>query len=104
MTDVDELKRARISLAQAVTRSCDGDTFADKRAVDEHRKAAESRLRHAGRDDLGFRIKHDLPAGATETRENLREVMQLIDVELEPGLEVKRGFEPAEPVADGGER
>lgn len=101
MTDVNELKKARMSLAQAVTRSLNGDAIADRAAVDEHRDAAEMRLRRAGRDDLGFRVNHDLDAGSTEARRNLREVMQLIDVELEPGLTPSDGFATA--ATDGGD-
>ena len=99
MTDVNELKKARMSLAQAVTRSLNADEIADRAAVDEHRDAAEMRLRRAGRDDLGYRVNHDLDARSSEARRNLREVMQLIDVELEPGLTPGDGFATA---ADGG--
>lgn len=100
MTDVNELKRARMSLAQAVTRSLNADELADRSAVDEHRDAAEMRLRRAGRDDLGFRVNHDLDATSRDARRNLRQLMQLIDVELEPGLTPADEFATA--ATDGG--
>lgn len=100
MTDRNELKRARMSLAQAVTRSLEGDSFADRRAVDQHRDAAETRLRRAGRDDLAFRVNHDLDADTSEARRNLRELMQLIDADLEPALAVAEAF--GRVAADGG--
>lgn len=89
-----------MSLAQAVTRSLEGG-HAARRAVDQHRDAAETRLRRAGRDDLAYRIDHDLDADSHETRRNLRELMQLIDAELEPALAVAEGF--GRVAADGGE-
>lgn len=100
MTDLNELKKARMSLAQAVTRSLNADEIADRAAVDEHRDAAEMRLRRAGRDDLGYRVNHDLDARSSEARRNCRQIMSLIDAELEPGLTPNDEFATA--ATDGG--
>jgi len=95
-----QLREARMSLAQAVTRSLDAavPSDPDARAVDEHRHAAELRLRRAGCEDLGFQIDHDLDATSAACRRNCRQLMQLIDAQCEPAI---GGFERA---ADGGGR
>lgn len=100
MTD-EQLRAARMSLAQAVTRSYGAEPgdLAQARAVDEHRTAAELKLRQGGREDLGYRIDHDLPPHGPATRANCREIMSLVDAALATPA---AGFETA--ATDGGER
>ena len=93
-TDPDTLKRARMALAQAVTRSLEG-AYPAQRAARTHRAAAVTYLRRAGREDLAVRIEP--VADDTAARQTDREVMQLIDAALSPEV----GFERA--AADGGE-
>lgn len=80
------LREARMQLAQAVTRSLDADATSDPsaRAAADHRAAAIGRLRAAGRATLAQRLDRDAVTDAA-ARAELREVMQLIDAELELG-------------------
>lgn len=110
MTDaVDEqqLERARMSLAQAITRSMDGGDVADRMAAEDHHLAAEMALRRAGREDLGYRlsvIPDDAAITDAEAREEMREVCQLIDAELDPGVDSGHGFAPATALSNGGDQ
>lgn len=107
MTDLNKLKRARMSLAQAVTRSVNADGLADRQAVEEHRAAAELRLREGGAEHLGYKLNRDLEVETADARANMRQVMQLVDAELEPHFETRREFstlfETPELATDGGE-
>ena len=102
--DVERLKRARMSLAQAVTRSLEGDDLSARRMVDEHRAAAEIRLIEGGAKDLGRRIDRDLEPQSSDAREQLRELMQLIDARLGIGVNDTPAFETPTLASDGGER
>ena len=84
-----DLREARMSLAQAVTRSLDADTASNAaaraaagRAAADHRVAAALRLRRAGHDDLAQRLFDDTVTDAS-ARAEMREVMQLVDAELQ---------------------
>ena len=78
------LREARMSLAQAVTRSLDADTASDAagRAAADHRAVAAQRLRRAGRLELAARLGDDSVTDAS-ARASMREVMQLVDADLE---------------------
>jgi hypothetical protein len=93
----DDLKRARMALAQVVTRSL-ADSYADHRAARTHRSAAATYLRRGGREDLAVRLDHDRDVTAAATRRTCRELMQLVDAEIE----TRAGFATA--ATDGGER
>jgi len=79
-----DLREARMSLAQAVTRSLDADTASDAagRAAVAHRHAAAQRLRRGGRAQLAQRLGTDTVTDAS-ARAEMREVMQLVDAELQ---------------------
>ena len=94
-TDQTTLKRARMALAQAVTRSRAG-SYPDRRAAATHRDAAKTRLRRGGREDLAVRLDASRDPTSAATRQTCREVMQLIDAEL--ALSTPRA------AADGGQR
>lgn len=102
--DVERLKRARMSLAQAVTRSLEADTLAARRAVDEHRAAAEIRLIEGGAEDLGRRLDRDLEPQSKEARKKMRDLMQLIDARLQIDVPGEREFNSPNLASDGGER
>jgi hypothetical protein len=78
------LREARMSLAQAVTRSLDASDTSDAagRAAVGHRHAAAQRLRRAGREELAARLGDDTVTDAS-ARATMREVMQLVDAALE---------------------
>jgi hypothetical protein len=78
------LREARMSLAQAVTRSLDADCASDAagRAAVAHRHAAAQRLRRGGRAQLAQRLGSDTVTDAS-ARAEMREVMQLLDAELQ---------------------
>jgi hypothetical protein len=105
--DRTQLERARMSLAQAITRSMDAADVSDRLAAEDHHLAAEMSLRRAGREDLGFRlsvIPDEAEITDAEAREQMREVCQLIDAEIEPAVASRHGFEPASAIStDGGE-
>jgi len=104
--DRTQLERARMSLAQAITRSMDAEDVSERMAAEDHHLAAEMSLRRAGREDLGFRlsvIPDEAEITDAEARQEMREVCQLIDAEIEPGVEARHGFEPASAITDGGE-
>ena len=108
MTNLTLVEQARQSLAAAVTRSTEASHEADPdgRAASEHLFAAELKLRKGGREDLGFRlsvIPDEAEITDAEARQEMREVCQLIDAEIEPGVEAHHGFEPASAITDGGE-
>ena len=104
MRNTDRLKAARMSLTAAVTRSqaASDPNDAEGRATAEHALAADLRLRRGGREDLACRVASvcdgDLTTPAARTE--LREIVQLIDAELEPDV-TTASFVPA---SDGGER
>lgn len=102
-TNVERLKRARMSLAQAVTRSLEADDLAARRAVDEHRAAAELRLIEGGAEDLGRRLDRDLEPQSEESRHQMRNLMQLIDARLEVDVPGEREFYTPGLASDGGE-
>jgi len=79
-----DLREARMSLAQAVTRSLDANTASDDagRAAVAHRHAAAQRLRRGGRAQLAQRLGTDTVTDAS-ARAEMREVMQLVDAELQ---------------------
>jgi len=79
-----DLREARMSLAQAVTRSLDANTASDDagRAAVAHRHAAAQRLRRGGRAQLAQRLGTDTVTDAS-ARAEMREVMQLLDAELQ---------------------
>jgi len=79
-----DLREARMSLAQAVTRSLDADCASDAagRAAVAHRHAAAQRLRRGGRAQLAQRLGTDTVTDAS-ARAEMREVMQLLDAELQ---------------------
>ena len=88
----DRLRRARMSLAQAITRSAAApapDTDAG-RAAAESALAADLRLRRGGREDLGDRVAQvlgdDDDVTSAAARRELRQVAQLVDAELEPSV------------------
>lgn len=93
----DDLKRARMALAQTVTRSL-AESYPDQRAARTHRAAAATYLRRGGREDLAVRLDLDREVTAAATRQTCRELMQLVDAELAPAV----GFGTA--ATDGGER
>jgi hypothetical protein len=95
----DELKRARMALAQTVTRSL-ADSYSDERAARVHRSAAVTYLRRGGREDLAVRLDLDRDVRASETRRVCRELMQKIDAELEPSV----AGSPFRAASDGGDR
>lgn len=74
-----QLERARMHLAQAVTRSTDDDWL----GTDHHLAEARRYLRNGSRDDLVTRVIHARSVGATtvDARKEMREVMQLIDAD-----------------------
>jgi len=90
-----DLREARMSLAQAVTRSLDADTASDAaaRAAADHRAAAALRLRRAGRAQLAQRLSDTVTVTDATARAEMREVMQLVDADLELD---------AEAMTDGG--
>ena len=96
-----DLKRSRMSLTQALTRSYSARNRNDPdgRAVAEHLGAAELRLRDGGREDLGYRLSElrDEPTTG-ETRAEIRELISLIDAEISPAVDTG-SFVPA---SDGG--
>ena len=79
-----DLREARMSLAQAVTRSLDADCASDAagRAAADHRAEAMLRLRRACRGELADRLYEHPVTDATD-RAEMREVMQLVDAELQ---------------------
>jgi len=89
-----DLREARMSLAQAVTRSLDADTATDPagRAAADHRDEAMLRLRRACRGELADRL-YEHPVTDATARAEMREVMQLVDADLELD---------AEAMTDGG--
>jgi hypothetical protein len=103
-TNVERLKRARMSLAQAVTRSLEADDLANRRAVDEHRAAAELRLIEGGAEDIGRRLNRDLEPQGKAARKQMRELMQLIDARLEVDVDDEPVFDSPTLVSDGGDR
>lgn len=84
MSDEACVKDARAHLVQGVLRSTGG--FDEE--VCEHLAAAERRLHDLGRHDLADRTRMALHAGpvSSEARVEMREVMQLLDAELEPAV------------------
>ena len=80
-----DLREARMSLAQAVTRSLDADCASDAagRAAADHRAAAALRLRRAGRAQLAQRLSDTVTVTDATARAEMREVMQLVDADLE---------------------
>lgn len=103
-TNVERLKRARMILAQAVTRSLEGGTLAARRAVDEHRAAAEMRLIEGGAEDLARRLDRDIEPETSEARQEMREMMQLIDARLQIDVPGERVFDSPDLASDGGEQ
>ena len=81
----DDLKRARMALAQTVTRSR-ANSYAARRAARTHRAAAATYLRRGGREDLAVRLDHDRAVTAAATRRTCRELMQLVDAALAPDV------------------
>lgn len=93
----DDLKRARMSLAQCVTRPL-AESYPDHAGARTHRAAAATYLRRGGREDLAVRLDLERAVTAPATRRTCRELMQKIDAELALGV----GFGTA--ATDGGER
>lgn len=79
MTRRSPLERARMNLAQAVTRSAEDNWL----ATDQHLTRARKLLFRADREDLAKRVNHARGVGATNAgaRAEMREVMQLIDAD-----------------------
>lgn len=86
----DRLRRARMSLAQAITRSAAAPDTDAGRAAAESALAADLRLRRGGREDLGDRVAQvlgdDDDVTTAAARRELRQVAQLVDAELEPSV------------------
>jgi len=94
----DDLKRARMALAQTVTRSLSG-SYPDERAARVHRSAAVTYLRRGGREDLAVRLDLDRDVTTSATRRTCRQVMQKVDAELAADVEGS----PFRAASDGGE-
>lgn len=79
MSRTDQLERARMHLAQAVTRSSEDDWL----GTDQHLKEARRYLLNGRRNDLAKRVKHARGVGATSAgaRKEMRELMQKIDAD-----------------------
>jgi len=69
-----DLREARMSLAQAVTRSLDADTASDAagRAAADHRAAAALRLRRAGHAQLAQRLSDTVTVTDATARAEMR--------------------------------
>ena len=104
LSDTHRLEAARMSLTAAVTRSqaAAHPDDAEGRATSEHVFGAELKLRRGGRPDLARRLERALAEDLTTSaaRTELREVAQLLDAELDPGV----SDTPFVVASDGGGR
>lgn len=103
MRNTQRLESARMSLAQAITRSTAAGhpDDPDGRAAAEHVLAAELRLRRGGREDLGCQLPSASgDVTSSDARVTMREICQKLDAELEP--DVTTGSFVA--ASDGGQR
>ena len=104
MINTDFIEEAKMSLVQAVTRSNEAGSPADRpgRAAQEHLFGAELKLRQGGRPDLATRLEKVLSEDVTSSkaRSEMREVAQKLDAELSPDV-TTTSFVTA---SDGGER
>jgi len=98
MSNLTTLERARQSLTAALAPACEGRADAAAPYLFE----AELRLIRGGREDLGHALAEERAQGVCRagTRQAIRETINKVDAELEPGVETP-GFVPA---SDGGDR